>query len=262
MDGCMKAVPAVATTCLLLLIAGSCLAQQTSASATPDDAWHFELSPYLWFAGTHGTVGSQGRNVGLHASAGDLLSHLDIGLMGAAEARYKRFVLSGNLQWIRLSDSRALPLNQVGVTSADVRVGQLVWTSQFGYRVVDHEKVKADANIGVRFWNLGQKFELKPIPPGVSFDGSQNWADILIGGRIQFPVSKKAKVTLLGDVGGWNASAKLDYSFAALLGYHLWPKWTVRAGYGYQFVDYRGANSSVFNAVTSGALIGVTYRLK
>ena len=258
----MKAFSSVATTCLLVFSAGVCSAQQTSASSTGDLGWHLDVSPYLWFAGAHGTVGAFGRDVSIHASPGDLLSHFNIGLMGAAEARYKRVVLNGNLQWIRLSDNHALPLNQIGVTSADVRVGQLVWTSQVGYRVIDHEKLKADANVGVRFWHLGQKFNLNPVPPGTSFNDSQNWADILIGGRLQFPVAKKAEVHLLGDVGGWNATADLDYSFAAFLGYKLRPKWTMLVGYGYQFVDFRGGRSSVFSVVTSGAFAGLTYHVK
>jgi hypothetical protein len=63
-------------------------------------------------------------------------------------------------------------------------------------------------------------------------------------------------------VGGWNATSKLDYQFVALLGYKLSPKWTLQAGYRYLFVDYRPGCSSVLNLVTSGALIGATYRIK
>jgi len=89
-------------------------------------AWHFALSPYLWFAGSHGTVGALRHNVSMHASPGDLLSHFNFGLMGAAEARYERFVLNGDLLWIRLSDSRAAPFPGLGATSADLRVGQFI----------------------------------------------------------------------------------------------------------------------------------------
>src|SRR5215472_12752113 len=67
----------------------------------PDEAgWHVDLTPYLWFAGAHGTVGVLGRTASVHASPGDLLSHFDIGIMGAAEARYNRFVINGDLFWI------------------------------------------------------------------------------------------------------------------------------------------------------------------
>jgi hypothetical protein len=69
-------------------------------------------------------------------------------------------------------------------------------------------------------------------------------------------------INLLGDVGGWNATAKLDYQFAALLGYKICPKWTLLAGYRYLFVDYRPTNLSIFSMVTSGAVIGATYTVK
>lgn len=225
-------------------------------------SWHFDLSPYLWFAGAHGTVGALGRDASIHASPGDLLSHFDIGLMGAAEARYKRILLNGDLLWIRISDSKAVPFPGFSAVSADVRLGQLVWTSKLGYRVIDHKKVKADANLGARFWHLGQKFNLNPSALGLSFTSSQNWADIVLGGRVQLPVGNKVTVDLLGDVGGWNATANLDYQFATILSYKLSSRWTLGGGYRYLFVDYHGDQSSLVNMVTSGALIGATYRLK
>jgi hypothetical protein len=232
-------------------------------TADSDSGWHFSLSPYLWFAGNHGTVGALGHNVSIHASAGDLLSHFNFGLMGAAEARYGRIVLTGDMLWIRLSDDKAIPFAGLGAVSADARVGQFVWTSKLGYRLINGEHFKADANVGVRYWHLGQKLSFNPSLLGINFNGSQNWADILIGGRVQLPVKtgEKAVVNLLGDVGGWGASAKLDYQFAALLGYKMCPKWTLQAGYRYLFIDYR-KNNGVYNTVTSGPLLGVTYTFK
>jgi hypothetical protein len=227
-----------------------------------DSGWHFSVSPYLWFAGNRGTVGALGRDASIHASVGDLLSHLDFGLMGAAEARYHRFVLNGDMLWIRISDGRAVPFTALGATSADVRVGQFIWTSKFGYRVIDKKKLKADANVGVRYWHLSQELNFNPSVLGINFNGSQSWADILVGGRVQLPLGKKATIDLAGDVGGWNATAKLDYQFATLLGYKLCPKWTLVAGYRYLFVDYRPTNLSVYNTITSGALLGITYTFK
>src|SRR5262245_53431410 len=120
-------------------------------AAADDGGWHFALSPYLWFAGAHGTVGALGHNASIHASPGDLLSHFNFGLMGAAEARYNRFLLNGDMMWIRLSDDKAIPFAGLGAASADVRVGELVWTSKLGYRLINSEKFKADANVGVRY---------------------------------------------------------------------------------------------------------------
>jgi len=103
------------------------------ASATNDDTgWHFDLSPYLWFAGAHGVIGALGRELGFHASPGDLLSHFDFGLMGATETRYDRLLLNGDLMWIRPSDSRALPFPNLDAISAD---GE--WVSWYGLQRSD-----------------------------------------------------------------------------------------------------------------------------
>jgi hypothetical protein len=63
-------------------------------------------------------------------------------------------------------------------------------------------------------------------------------------------------------VGGWNATAKLDYQFATLLGFKISPKWTLQAGYRYLFVDYRNGVRGVYNMVTSGAVLGATWNIK
>jgi hypothetical protein len=229
-----------------------------------DAGWHFSVSPYLWLAGARGSLGGPlGRDVSIHASIGDLLSHFDFGLMGAAEARRGRIVLNGDMLWIRLSDSRAIPFAGLGAVSADARAGQFVWTSKVGYRLINQEHFKVDANVGVRYWHLGQKLSFNPSLLGIDFNGSQSWADVLVGGRVQLPVrqGEKAVVNLFGDVGGWNASAKLDYQWGALLGYKVCPKWTLQAGYRYLFIDYRQNGGSI-NTVTSGPLLGMTYTFK
>jgi hypothetical protein len=65
-------------------------AAATDASAPAGD-WHFSVSPYLWLPGVHGGIGVNSTQiVGIHASAGDLLSHFRFGLMGVVEPRYKR----------------------------------------------------------------------------------------------------------------------------------------------------------------------------
>ncbi len=235
---------------------------QPKSSVNDDEGWHLALSPYLWFAGAHGTVGALGRDVGIHASPGDLLSHFNFGLMGAAEARYNRFVLNGDMIWIRLSDSRALPLTTLGATSADARVGQFVWTSKVGYRVINHERIKADANVGVRYWHLGQSLSLNPSILGNEFNGSQSWADILVGGRVKIPFGESVAVNLAGDVGGWNATAKLDYQFVSVLEFRISRKWTLGAGYRYLSVDYSNGLRGTYNMITSGAVIGATWQIK
>lgn len=103
---------------------------------------------------------------------------------GAAEARYIRFLLNGDMMWIRLSGSQALPFPGLSAISADVRVGQFLWTSKVGYRVIENKKFKADANVGARYWHLGQRLNFNPSTLGLNLTASQSWADIVVGGRL------------------------------------------------------------------------------
>jgi hypothetical protein len=228
-------------------------------SAVTDGAWHLVVSPYLWFPGVHGTLGSGGRTASVHASAGDLLSHFRIGLMGTADLRRNRLLLPVDVIWIRLGDDKALPFPGFGESSADVRASQFVLTPKIGYRVVDRDVLKVDALTGFRYWHVGQNLQFNPS--GAEFSGSLNWVDPLVGGRIQAALSPKVSVTIAGDVGGWGAGSQLDYQVVGLLGYRIKPAWTLQAGYRYLYVNYR-SGGVIFDAATSGVMFGVSVNLK
>jgi hypothetical protein len=227
-----------------------------------ENEWHFSVTPYLWFAGSHGSIGALNHDISFHASPSDLLSHADIGLMGGAEASYKHFVLSGDILWIRLSDDKAFPFPGLGTTTfANVHATQFLWTSKIGYRLVNREKFKIDATTGIRYWHLGSKLGFNPSTLGLNFNGSQNWVDPLVGGQIQTALGRKVELTVLGDVGGWGVGSQLDYQIVGLLGFKIGRAVTLQLGYRYLDVDYRN-NGFLYDAATSGALIGFTFHLK
>jgi hypothetical protein len=229
----------------------------------PDNAWHFAVSPYLWFPGVHGSaVGPRGNGLTFRASPGDLLSNARFGLMGAVEARRKRVVVSGDLLWIRLEADKAIPFSGLRATSANIKGTEFFLAPKIGIRVIDNEKIKIDALTGLRYWHLGETLNFNPSILGLNFSGSQNFVDPLVGGRIQAALSPKIVVNILGDVGGWGTGSQLEYQWAGLLGYRIKPAWTLQAGYRYLFIDYRTSRSFIFNATTSGVMFGVTLNLK
>jgi len=236
-------------------------AAQTSASAAADNDWHLIIAPYLWFPGVHGTIGALDRDVGIHASAGDLLSHFRFGLMGVVEPRYKRLVLPLDVMWVRLGSNNALPLNIPTVITANVKASEFILTEKVGFRIVDEEKVKVDVLTGFRYWHFGQNLKFTPSTLGLNFSRSQNWVDPLLGGRMLAELAPKVTVTLAGDVGGWGVGSQLDYQLVALLGYQIKPGWSLQAGYRYLYVDYanRGANVDLASA---GVMFGVVVQLK
>jgi hypothetical protein len=229
------------------------------ANGFADDQWHIGFLPYLWFAGVHGTTGVRGFNASVHASAGDLLSHFDIGLMSVLEVRKNRVVLPVDMMWIRLSDSKSLPENVVGVNSIDARAGQFVLSPKGGYRIIDGERLKVDGMAGLRYWHVGARLNFSPIIlNGVST--SKNWVDALGGGRIQMLLSPKASVTIAGDAGGGGASA--DYQVLGLLGFKVEKNVILQAGWRYLDVHYRnGGSGFLYDMAQSGATFGATIYL-
>ena len=80
--------------------------------ALSDEGWHLGLTPYLWFAGVHGASGVLGHEASIHADVSDVLSNFNIGFMGAGELRYNHLLFPADFMWIKLTDNRALPVNE------------------------------------------------------------------------------------------------------------------------------------------------------
>ena len=249
-----------------LVSAGQEPTQTTSASSSSksstatDDGWHIGVTPYIWFAAAHGTIGALGRDASFHASFGDIFSNLNIGLMGAFEARKKKLLLTTDFVWIKLSDDRALPVNEVGVQSIKAKATQFLLTPKAGYRVVNQERIKIDGQIGFRYWHLSNDFTLEPAILN-GFSDSANWVDVVAGARIELPLTAKAKITVLGDGGG--GGANLDYQVAGVLGYQVCKKCVLLGGWRYIDVDYRPSGRGfIYDVATTGPILGFTINLK
>ncbi len=244
--------------------------EQAPASAGPatavpdsDSSWHTAFTMYLWFPGVHGTSGAGSRSVDFRASAGDLLSNFRFGLMGALNVQRGRFVILGDLMWVRLraTNTTMLPFSNLPQLSAEVKADEFILNPEVGYRFFDREKVKIDALTGIRYWYLGSSLQFTPSPLGFNFSGSKNFVDPLMGARMQLPLSPKMLVTIRGDVGGWGAGSELDYQIVGALGFKVSPRFTLGVGYRYLYVNYRPTNF-IFDTAMSGPLAGLTYTFK
>jgi hypothetical protein len=257
---CMSAIAQESTDLTLSDQTGTAPAAQKASPAADDDNWHIGITPYLWFAGVHGNVGAHGYTASVHASAGDVLSKFNIGLMGAVEARKKRFVVPVDYMWIKLSDDKAFPgIGDFGADSIKAKMTSSILTPKVGYRFVNSIKLQADALVGIRYWHLGTNLSLQPAD-FVAVSQSANWVDVVAGAKFVMPLSPKALVTVFGDAGGGGAS--VDYQVGALLGYRVKPTVILQAGWRYLDVNYRPSSSFVYDVAESGLLIGVTFNLK
>ncbi len=229
------------------------------AATDSDDAWHFAVAPYIWFAGMHGTVGARGYDTSVHASFGDIFSYLNMGLMVAAEPRYKKFSAPVDFIWMKLSDDKSLPF-QIGPTSIKTKINEDLLTPKGAYRLVDGKMLKVDGNLGIRYYHLGTTLTFVPGTYLAPVYQSANWVDVVSGARIQAALSPKMTATIFGDAGA--GGANLDYQIGAFLGYKVKPKINLQAGWRYLAVNYRPQSGFVYDVDTSGLLIGVIINLK
>ncbi len=231
--------------------------------AATEDGWHFAVTPYIWFAGVHGTVGALGHDASVHAGFSDIFNYLNIGAMGVFEMRYKRVIMPVDFMWMKLSDEKGLPITD-DVASVKATMRETMLTPKIGYRIADGKKVKVDALFGVRYWHLNT--ELGAFAGGTQvgngFSQSANWADAVAGGRIILALSPKAFVAFGGDAGG--GSARSDYQIGGVLGYKISRKWDLLAGYRYLSVNYRptGTAQFIYNVNMPGMVVGATYNFK
>jgi hypothetical protein len=135
-------------------------------------------------------------------------------------------------------------------------------TPKIGYRIVDGEKFKVDALIGFRYWHLGQNFSFQPSGLLGNLSPTQNWVDGVAGGKIEAALSPKLILTIAGDAGG--GGADLDYQALGALGLRVSKKVILQAGYRYLYVNYHTNPPKLllFDAHSSGAVLGVTFNLK
>jgi hypothetical protein len=265
-----------AKTVLLLVTAGALFALPRASAQTPapttmnspdpnetssSDGWHVGITPYIWFAGVHGTSGVLGHDASVHADFSDIFNYLNIGAMGVMDLRYNRVIMPVDFLWMKLSDNQGLPVNEAGVNSVNAKMTETILSPKIGYRIADGKRVKVDALFGVRYWHLSTTFTLQPqIANGYS--QSASWTDAVAGGRIEFALTPKASATIFGDAGG--GSARLDYQVGGALGYKISRRWVLLVGYRYLSVDYRPNSQKLFvyDVDMPGLAVGATFNIK
>jgi hypothetical protein len=209
----------------------------------------------------HGTVGAFGHEASVHATFGDIIKNLNMGLMAAAEARHNKVGIPLDFMWMKLSDDKASPF-ELGPTSAKVKVTQVMLTPKVAYRLVDGKMVTVDGTFGIRYYHLGTTLELEPTDTYRSFYQSANWVDYVGGGRFVATLSPKIVVTALADAGA--GGANLDYQLVGVLGYKVKPNIILQTAWRYMDVNYRPSSTSsfVYDVTTDGLLLGMTINIK
>ena len=193
--------------------------------------WTFTIAAYGWLAGLEGDVGARGRTTHVDASIGDILDHFDIAVMGLAEARYERFGVFTDLNYVKLSASGDTPLG-ILASSVDFTTQVLMWTAAGEYRLIEQPDASLDAFAGFRLFSIKNELDFNPpgLIGGLGLSQTETWADPIVGLKGRVSLSPEFYLTGWGLIGG-GASSDIV--------------WDVMGGGGYQFTQSFSASSAI-----------------
>jgi hypothetical protein len=172
----------VAAVLTILLAAGGmsgARAQQPMGLGQPQagaPGWTFDIAPYLWFASIHSSYSfdlppALGGTVSANPSIGfgDLVSHLNFGVMGAADAQYDRFSVLTDFLYLNVGGTPAqfrsvnfpghpaIPITAGLETSEGFNLNASIWTLAGGYTLAQGDWGNFDAIAGFRLLDVNAR---------------------------------------------------------------------------------------------------------
>ena len=252
---------------LLIILATAASSVLTAGPVEPapqpqptEDAWSFSLSIYGWATSINGTISAGGRSADVDIAFKDVLKHLDMTFMAAAELRYERWGFMGDLIYARLHDDIAPPAGIVFSSTHEV-VKETIGTFALSYRVVDSKPAYLDLFAGARVYNFYSEIVLRPNlgQQGFNADGTTTWADPIFGLRGRYYVSRAVFLNGYGDVGGFGAGSELSWQVLGAIGVQAARWCDVQLGYRALGFEY-GSGNRKQEITTHGPIIGATIR--
>jgi hypothetical protein len=221
-------------------------AQVAAQSERP--GWAFSFTPYLWFTGLHGNVGVGPLVAPVDLSFGDVLDNLDIGLMGAFEARRDPWVVRTDMFYVSVSQQAG----PVEVTSK-----QFMLQPEVGHVILRRPWGGVDALVGARYWHLGLDLTDPTAQPQAA-SADKDWVDVTVGAGWRYRAGDRWRLYAKADLGAGGA----DFTWQALggAGYDLGSCCTLTAAYRYLDVDYGKDDGFVYDVHFNGPAVGMTFR--
>ena len=222
------------------------------------DGWQFQVTPYFWLAGLHGTGGVRDRTTEVDESFSDVFDALNFFIMGTFEARKGRFISLTDLEYVSVSDERATPGPLFSTVDAGFKT--FIFDQEFGYRLLENSEKGASLDVlgGARVWRVKTDFEFGAgILPATRVEASRSWVDAVGGLRGKMDLSEKLFLTGKFDLGG--GGSEFTWQVFAGGGYNINPKIALIFGYRVLDVDY-DKNNFIYDMNQRGPIFGVGFR--
>lgn len=238
------------------LLTATALAAGLAAPAVAE-SWTYAVSPYLWLSGLDTSASTPRGDFNLSMSPSDVLSELDVGFMGVAEARNGPWSLILDFIYSDLSESRDFAPG-APYASATVSNQLTAATLYAGYRV-HAGRTSVDLLAGARYYDLDFRLSAAAgTAPGFSLPSGSSWTDPVVGLRLRHDFNDRWFGTVVADFGGFSGDSDTWQAFTSL-GYNLGPRWSLQGGWRHMSIS-KDMGAVDLDIDMSGLLLGATYR--
>lgn len=247
----------------LMAMAAAWAPTSTRAQQPPPGtpSWEISSASYIWAAGMRGNLATlpPAPAVSVNIGFDKVLQNLDGGIMTAAEFRFGRTMFVADILFAKLS--AGVNPKGPGFSSVSMETSSLVATLAAGYRVIDDERLKLDAYLGLRGVTVWTEITTTSLIPALNIvkGETEGWVDPVVGMKLKYALNDAWYLSAWGFVGGFGVSSNLTWDAFAGVGYVINPKMSVLAGYRGLGIDYK-ANGYVYDVVQHGPLVAFIAR--
>lgn len=221
----------------------------------------FSFTGYGWASALHGRASTlpplPAAKVDL--SFGDILKDLNGGVMGVAEMRIGNWGFIVDAMLTQVTSDGTLP----GPYFSNVKLRSQTLTLQASvlYRLYSDTTFDVDLGAGLRFWNLDNRLKIGPGALNLAIVHSEagSWLDPVVAARLITRLGGPWSLTLIGDVGGFDAGSRLTWQALGTVNYRWSENWMLHAGYRALHVDYRSGRF-LYDTTMHGPILAATYR--
>jgi len=230
----------------------------SAATASAGD-WEHRLTPYAWAVGQEGDTGVRNMAGGdlitsYDLSPGDILDRLD----GAFLLAYRG---ETNERWGVIVDTVYMDLVDRGTLSIfDIKIDASQLLISAAYTRAFRQASPWWWFAGVRYADVENKIRFLgsgPVGVGATIEPGDSWFDPLVGVSYRRALSQRWTLGLTAEAGGFGVGSDRTYQAMAEAGFDINALLRLRFGYRWLEVDYD--DGFVFDAVSDGALVGLTF---
>lgn len=227
---------------------------QMDDSAGYDSGWEASAFVYGWALSMNGEVGVKPfPRLDYDVTFEEFFDNLKEYFSAFGEVRRGRFGIAADFIFADISDG----INVLEEGIFEVRTGGDlgIATLMAEYRLWEQNKSSVDVMAGARLWYF--KDDIEVIVGGdTGFTGSEyTWVDPMIGAKMRIQCDCPLYFTGWGMIGGFGASAKLDWDVFGGIGYEVTDHLSIIGGYRAIGIDYEG-DELIFDEIMHGPMFG------